>query len=103
MILDFYYNAAFNGEEKDRIAQLLSDSDVARVCNPKLDNFIHFHAPDSPEVLDLFMPTGTVLTADILHLKMLYENRPEGTQDDDSRPARERPPVPCCDAPQTLL
>ena len=86
MILDFYYNAAFNGEEKDRIAQLLSDSDVARVCNPKLDNFIHFHAPDSPEVLDLFMPTGTVLTADILHLKMLYENRPEGTQDDD--PAR---------------
>ena len=86
MILDFYYNAAFNGEEKDRIAQLLSDSDVARVCNPKLDNFIHFHAPDNPEVLDLFMPTGTVLTADILHLKMLYENRPEGTQDDD--PAR---------------
>ena len=83
MILDFYYNAAFNGEEKDRLAQLLSDSDVARVCNPKLDNFIHFHAPDSPEVLDLFMPTGTVLTADILHLKMLYENRPEGTQDDD--------------------
>jgi hypothetical protein len=86
MILDFYYNAAFNGEEKDRIAQLLSDSDVARVCNPKLDNFIHFHAPDSPEVLDLFMPTDTVLDADIPHLKVLYQNRPEGTQDDD--PAR---------------
>jgi len=86
MILDFYYNAAFNGEEKDRIAQLLSDSDVARVCNPKLDNFIHFHAPDSPEVLDLFMPTDTVISADIPHLKVLYENRPEGTQDDD--PAR---------------
>jgi hypothetical protein len=83
MILDFYYNAAFNGQEKDRIAQLLSDLDVARVCNPKLDNFIHFHAPDSPEVLDLFMSTGAVPSADIPHLKMLYLNRPEGTQDDD--------------------
>jgi hypothetical protein len=83
MILDFYYNAAFNGQEKDRIAQLLSDSDVARVCNPKLDNFIHFHAPDSPEVLNLFMPTDTVLNSDIRHLKALYQNRPEGTQDDD--------------------
>lgn len=83
MILDFYYNAAFNGAEKDRIAQLLSDLDVARVCNPKLDNFIHFHAPDSPEMLDLFMPTSTALAADIPHLKMLYQNRPEGTQDDD--------------------
>lgn len=86
MILDFYYNAAFNGEEKDRIAQLLSDLDVARVCNPKLDNFIHFHAPDSAEMLDLFMPSGTVIPADIPHLKVLYQNRPEGTQDED--PAR---------------
>lgn len=86
MIRDFYYNAAFNGEEKDRIAQLLCDLDVARVCNPKLDNFIHFHAPDSPEVLDLFIPSDTILSADTHHLTMLYQNRPEGTHDDD--PAR---------------
>jgi len=32
------------------------------------------------------MPTDTVLDADIPHLKVLYQNRPEGTQDDD--PAR---------------
>jgi hypothetical protein len=83
LIQDFYYNAAFNGEEKDRIAQLLSDLDVARVCNPKLDNFIHFHAPDSPEVLDLFLPKDSVLTADATHLMRLYQSRPEGTQDDD--------------------
>lgn len=83
MVMDFYYNAAFNGEEKDRIAELLSDLDVARVCNPKLDNFIHFHAPDSPEVSDLFLPSDTVLQADMPHLKVLYQNRPEGTQDDD--------------------
>jgi hypothetical protein len=83
MILDFYYNAAFNGEERDRIAQLLSDLDVARVCNPKLDNFIHFHAPDSAEVLDLFMPSVAATTADIPHLKLLYQDRPEGTQDEN--------------------
>jgi len=83
MIMDFYYNAAFNGEEKDRIAQLLSDLDVASVCNPKLDNFIHFHAPDSPEVLNLFLPDETRLTADMPHLQWLYQNRPEGTQDND--------------------
>lgn len=84
MILGFYYNAAFNGAEKDRIAQLLSDLDVACVCNPKLDNFIHFHAPDSTEVMDLFLPSDTILRADLPHLKMLYQNRPEGTQDDNS-------------------
>jgi hypothetical protein len=83
MGMDFYYNAVFNGEERDRIVQLLSDLDVARVSNPKLDNFIHFHAPDSPEVTDLFLPSDTVLRADMPHLKALYQNRPEGTQDDD--------------------
>lgn len=83
LIQAFYYNAAFNGEEKDRIAQLLSDLDVARVCNPKLDNFIHFHAPNSPEVTDLFLPGDTVLNADMPHLMTLYSNRPDGTQDSD--------------------
>ena len=34
LVASFYYNAAFSGEEKDRIAQLLSDLDVAFVCNP---------------------------------------------------------------------
>jgi hypothetical protein len=83
LIAGFYYNAAFSGEEKDRIAQLLSDMDVARVCNPKLDNFIHFHAPNSPEVMDLFISGEKVYQADIPHLNALYRNRPEGTQDDD--------------------
>jgi hypothetical protein len=83
LIQDFYYNAAFNGEEKDRIAQLLSDLDVARVSNPRLDSFIHFHAPDSPEITNLFLASETVLSADVPHLMALYQNRPEGTQDDD--------------------
>jgi hypothetical protein len=83
LVAGFYYNAAFSEEEKDRIAQLLSEMDVARVCNPKLDNFIHFHAPNSPEVLDLFISGEKVYQADIPHLNALYQNRPEGTQDDD--------------------
>lgn len=83
LILDFYYNAAFNGAEKDRISQLLSEMDVASVCNPKLDNFIHFNAPDSPQMLDLLLTSSTVMTADLPHLNALYQNRPEGTQDAD--------------------
>lgn len=83
LIQDFYYNGAFNGTEKDRIAELLCDLDVARVCNPKLDNFIHFHAPESPEVSNLFMASSASLTADIPHLRALYDDRPTGTEDDD--------------------
>lgn len=83
MTKGFYYNAIFGSDEKDRIAQLLSDMDVARVCNPKLDNFIHFHAPDSPEVMDLFISGENTYRADIPHLLALYQNRPEGTQDDN--------------------
>lgn len=86
LIGSFYYNAAFNGQEKDRIARLLADLDVALVCNPKLDNFIHFHAPDSPEVQELFIVGDTSATADLPHLLDLYNHRPEGTQDED--PAR---------------
>lgn len=86
MISNFYYNSAFDGEEKDRMARLLADLDVACVCNPKLDNFIHFHAPDSPEILGLFIIHATDLIADLPHLKTLYLSRPEGTQDND--PAR---------------
>src|SRR6266403_3213127 len=38
-VLDrFYYNAIFNRQENDRLAQLLSQIDVAGVSNPKLDN-----------------------------------------------------------------
>lgn len=82
-INSFYYNLAFNGEEKDRIAQLLSDIDVARVSNPKLDNFIHFHSPDSTELLDLFLPGERAYAADMPHLLKLFNNRPQGTNDTD--------------------
>jgi len=83
LVESFYYNAAFNGQEKDRITQLLSDMDVAQVSNPKLDNFIHFHPPDSSEVSALFIPSDNTHKADLPHLRILYNSRPEGTQDED--------------------
>jgi len=84
LIIDrFYYNASFNGQETDRIARLLSDLDIASVCNPKLDNFINFHSPDSPEIQDLFLKSDLGGKADIPYLLALYKNRPEGTQDDN--------------------
>jgi hypothetical protein len=83
LIGSFYYNAAFSRQETDRIAQLLSDMDVANVSNPKLDNFIHFHPPDSPEVLELIIASENTYQADLPYLSALYANRPEGTQDED--------------------
>jgi hypothetical protein len=80
----FYYNASFNGQETDRIAKLLADLDIAFVCNPKLDNFINFHSPDSPEIQDLFLKGDLGGKADIPYLLALYKNRPEGTQDNDA-------------------
>ena len=82
----FYYNAIFDASEKDRIAQLLSDVDVALVSNPKLDNFIHFHAPESDKIQALIkQSTGPT---DLPYLRELHINRPQGTLDKD--PERHR-------------
>ena len=69
--------------ENDRIAQLLSEIDIARVSNPKLDNFIHFHSPDDPEIQELYLQRERSYDADLPHLLTLFKNRPEGTQDND--------------------
>jgi len=79
----FYYNAVFNTQENDRLAQLLSQLDVAGVSNPKLDNLINFRGPDDPESRALFIQSEHVATADLPHLNFLFNNRPEGTLDTD--------------------
>jgi hypothetical protein len=86
-VLDrFYYNAIFNGQEHDRLTQLLSQLDVAGVSNPKLDNLINFRGPDDPESRVLFTTSENVEAADLPHLNFLFNNRPEGTLDrDDTR------------------
>ncbi|MBZ5565301.1 MAG: hypothetical protein LAP13_23130 [Acidobacteriia bacterium] len=79
----FYYNAIFDGQENDRLAQLLSQLDVAGVSNPKLDNFINFRGPEDPENRALYVHSEEVVPADQPHLELLFRNRPEGTLDDD--------------------
>lgn len=79
----FYYNAVFDSGERDRIAQLLAEIDVAAVSNPKLDNFIHFNAPDNQELLYLMLQGATLFDADLSYLQYLHKNRPQGTQDND--------------------
>ena len=78
----FYYNAVFDSQENDRLAQLLSQLDVADVSNPKLDNFINFRGPGDPENHALFVQSEEVAPSDLQHLEFHFSNRPEGTQDD---------------------
>ena len=91
-VLDrFYYNAIFNSQENDRLAQLLSQLDVAGVSNPKLDNLINFRGPDDPDTRSLFVQTEGVAPADFPHLNLLFHKRPEGTLDtDETRRANAR-------------
>jgi len=78
----YYYNAIFSKQEKDRLAQIISELDVALTPNPKLDNFIHFHEPEDESLKKLFMP-GPLDRQDLPDLKSLYENFPQGTDDND--------------------
>lgn len=78
----FYYNAVFSTTERDRLAQTLCELDVAITPNPKLDNFIHFHDPEEESLIGLFIP-GPSDGHDLPHLKKLYENLPQGTDDND--------------------
>lgn len=79
----FYYNAIFDSHERDRIAQLLSELDVAGVSNPKLDNFINFRSPEDAESRAMYVYSEHIAPADIHHLSTLFQNRPEGTLDND--------------------
>jgi hypothetical protein len=80
----FYYNSIFNSQERDRIAALLSELDVAGVSNPKLDNFINFRSPQDVSAQALYVHSEQIAPSDLPHLTALFKNRPEGTLDDDS-------------------
>jgi len=78
----FYYNAIFPCEEKDRLAETMCDLDVSQKSSPKIDNFIHFHAPEDDLYSKFFMP-GPADRQDQPYLKYHYENMPQGTDDND--------------------
>jgi hypothetical protein len=79
----FYYNNIFTAVERDRILQLTSKLDVASVANPKLDNFLFFTSPSSTEFSDLLNHSPASPRSDISHLQQYFNDRPQGTQDDD--------------------
>lgn len=82
-ILDrFYYNAIFSKKEIDRLTQTISELDVAQIANPKIDNFIHFHAPEDDLLIKLLLP-GPEAKQDIIPLEGIYANLPQGTDDND--------------------
>lgn len=83
----YYYNTIFSEHEKDRLAEILCELDVALSPNPKLDNFIHFHDPEEESLTKLFIP-GPLDRQDLPNLKTLFVNRPQGTDDDD--PVRQK-------------
>jgi len=79
----FYYNAAFNSQEYDRIIKILSEIDVAVATNPKLDNLIYFHGPENPKIQSLLISGENKYSTDISYLKDLFHSKPEGTEDND--------------------
>jgi serine/threonine protein kinase len=66
----FYFNswAAAGQDSKDRLLRLLSDVDVGKIGDPKLDRLFDFHPPDPAPLLVDFAPRGRydrdLLTAD---------------------------------------
>lgn len=79
----FYYNNAFNKEEKDRIVAILCEVDIADMPLPKLENYIYFLNPKT-EINERFlirMENGS--NPDLDYLEEYFKNKPEGTSDND--------------------
>jgi hypothetical protein len=79
----FYYNAIFSKQERDRLAETMSEIDVSLIANPKIDNFIHFRGPEDESLSNLFI-SSLLEKQDMLHLIEIYKNMPQGTDDNDS-------------------
>lgn len=69
-----YYNAAFEGAERDRLISLLAQLDVAQISNPHLDNHI---ASTPPEMQRGYLTFQARSALDMPLLQQLYDNRPE--------------------------
>lgn len=77
----YYYNAIFNGTEKDRILGLLCDFDVGLASLPMTDSRLSFTRPGTSEFKQLFLRfehPGTLgrTESDIEDLRRLYDSRP---------------------------
>jgi len=79
----FYYNNAFNKEERDRMVSILSEVDVADMPLPKLENHLYFLNPKAEINERLITRTGSGGNPDLSYLEEYFNNKPEGTSDTD--------------------
>lgn len=77
----FYYNNAFNKEEKDRMIAILKEVDVADMPLPKLENRLYFLNPKTELAEALFEKGNLLANPDLSYLEKHFLNKPEGTSD----------------------
>lgn len=77
----FYYNNAFNKEEKDRMISILKEIDVADMPLPKFENRLYFLNPKTELADALFEKGDLIANPDLSYLEKHFLNKPEGTSD----------------------
>jgi hypothetical protein len=81
MLDRFYYNNAFNKEEKDRMIAILKEVDVSDMPLPKLENRLYFLNPKTELAEALFEKGDLIANPDLSYLEKHFLNKPEGTSD----------------------
>jgi hypothetical protein len=84
----YYYNAVFNGTEKDRVLSYLHEFDIGRASNPRIDSELSFASPRQPEFRRFFFdfhdpvdPSRSRSRTDEDDLTKLYNQRPQSPDD----------------------
>lgn len=77
----FYYNNAFNKEEKDRMVNILREIDVADMPLPKIENHLYFLDPKSESAALLKSKNNLSHHPDLDYLAEYFNGKPEGTSD----------------------
>jgi hypothetical protein len=85
---NYYYNALFNEEEKDRILSFIREFDVGLAASPHIDSRLSFSKPKTADFQRLFEPfensrhpTSGRLRVDEEDLLKLYKKRPQSPEE----------------------
>lgn len=77
---NFYYNAIFDTQEKDRIIELIRQFDFGKSSSPMTDSRLSFMRPGSQDFRDLFLSFERSQT-DLDDLRKQYDARPKSPED----------------------
>ena len=87
-IAQYYYNALFNGQEKDRILGLIREFDMGLASSPHIDSRLSFCTPKTQEFQKLFecfeetrYPSKGRQRIDEDDLLVLYKKRPQSPEE----------------------